>query len=87
MKNYAIPYGLIICTQYLDGAIEASAGSGLPTVEIPYGGSDSHQRAALALVRKIHGSTEGWRIVAECDNPSGSGLAYVFVRGAMQEAA
>jgi hypothetical protein len=82
-----IPYGLIVYTHYSDGTIEASAGSGLPTIEIPYGGSDSHQRAALALVRKIHGSTEGWRIVAECDNPSGSGLAYVFVRGAMQEAA
>ena len=82
-----IPYGLIVYTNYSDGTIEASAGSGLPTIEIPYGGKDSHERAALALVRKIHGSTEGWRIVAECDNPFGSGLAYVFVRGAMREAA
>jgi len=82
-----IPYGLSGYTHYSDVTIEASAGSGLPTIEIPYGGKDSHERAALALVRKIHGSTEGWRIVAECDNPFGSGLAYVFVRGAMQEAA
>ena len=82
-----IPYGLIVYTHYSDGTIEASGGSGLPTIEIPYGGSDSHQRAALALVRKIHGSTEGWQIVAKADNPSGFGLAYVFVYRAMQEAA
>jgi len=82
-----IPYGLIVYTNYSDGTIEASAGSGLPTIEIPYGGKDSHERAALALVRKIHGSTEGWRIVAKGENPSGFGLAYVFVHGSMQEAA
>jgi hypothetical protein len=85
-----IPYGLIVYTQYLDGTIEASerqGGSGFPTIEIPYGGSDSHERAALALVRKIHGSTEGWQIVARADNPSGFGLAFVFVQGAVREAA
>jgi len=82
-----IPYGLIVYTQYLDGTIEASGNTGLPVIEVPYSGSDSHERAALALVRKIHGSTEGWRIVARADNPSGFGLAYVFVHRAMQEAA
>jgi hypothetical protein len=82
-----IPYGLIVYTQYLDGTIEASGGTGLPVIEVPYGGSDSHERAALALVRKIHGSTEGWRIVACGDNPSGCGFAFVFVQGAVQDAA
>jgi hypothetical protein len=88
-----IPYGLIVYTQYRDdGTIEANGGSGLPVVSIPFGestasGRESHQRAALALVRKIYGSEGAWRIVARGDNPSGCGFAFVFVQGAVREAA
>ena len=52
------------------------------------GRSDAHLAAAKALLLKMHGDSP-WEIVAIGDNPAGtgSGWAFVFVRGTEQAVA
>lgn len=91
--NANAPYGVIIYTRYhgptnTRGArIVASLGAGKKRLSLRYGdpasGSDAHLNAARALLREMHGGLLlfPWECVAIGDNPSGSGSAFVFVRG------
>lgn len=47
-----------------------------------YGGTENHLTAAFKLLRKHHGEADGhnFELVGQSDNPSGSGVAFVFKR-------
>ena len=47
-----------------------------------YGGTENHLTAAFKFLRKHYGEADGhnFELVGQSDNPSGSGVAFVFKR-------
>jgi hypothetical protein len=47
-----------------------------------YGGTENHLTAAFKFLRKHYGEADGYNfeLVGQSDNPTGSGMAFVFKR-------